>query len=66
MTAQGLKDYGFDKPIDKKRAFYDMMSKAKNRDRVAQAKFEEPPYYMRFLESWTTKREEEEYERNSF
>lgn len=58
-----INDYGYiETPSRVRKAFHAMMSKAKNRDRIAQARFEEPPYYMRFLESWTTRREESEDE----
>jgi predicted secreted hydrolase len=56
-----INDYGYlDTPSKVRKAFHAMMSKAKNRDRIAQAKFEEPPYYMRYLQSWTTRRESED------
>lgn len=60
---KSIMDYGYvNTPAKVRKAFHAMMSKAVNRDRIAQAKFEEPPYYMRFLSSWTTKREEVENE----
>ena len=52
-----MNEYDFRDPIKKKQAFYAMACKEVNRDIVAKAKFEEPPYYMRFLKNWTTKRE---------
>ena len=55
-------DYGYaDTPAKVRKAFHAMMSKSKNRDIIAKAKFEQPPYYMQFLASWTTRREEYEY-----
>lgn len=55
---KSIMDYGYaNSPAKVRKAFHSMMSRAKNRDRIAQAKFEEPPYYMRFLKSWTTRRE---------
>ena len=55
-------EFDFRSPVKRKQAFYTMASKEKNRDVVAKAKFDEPPYYMWFLESWTTRREESEDE----
>jgi hypothetical protein len=56
---KSIMDYGYaNSPAKVRKAFHSMMSRAKNRDRIAQAKFEEPPYYMRFLDSWTTRKEE--------
>lgn len=55
-----MNEHDFRDPLKRKQAFYYMASKEKNRDRIAQAKFEEPPYYMRYLQSWTTRRESED------
>ena len=52
-------DFNFDKPIDRKKAFYRMLAKAKDRDIVAKARFDRPPYYMQFLSSWTTGKEKD-------
>lgn len=46
--------------MEKKKACYQMMSEEKNRDYLAKVRFEQPPYYMHFLESWTTNRKEED------
>ena len=54
-----MNEYDFRDPLKKKQAFYAMACKEVNRDIVAKAKFDEPPYHMRFLKNWTTKREGE-------
>lgn len=48
----------FDKPVKAKQAFYEMASRAEQVNRKAKLRFQRPPYYMYFLESWTTKRED--------
>ena len=53
-------EFDFKSPVKRKQAFYSMASKEKNRDIVAKAKFDRPPFYMQYLESWTTGKEKED------
>lgn len=47
----------FEDPIRKKQQAYEMASRAELTNYMAKIRFKRMPYYMPFLESWTTGRE---------
>lgn len=49
----------FNDPINKKQAAYEMASRAELINIMAKVRFDRPPFYMRYLDSWTTGKERE-------
>lgn len=49
--------FNFDDPLKKKQAAYEMASRAELTNYMAKIRFKRMPYYMQFLESWTTGKE---------
>lgn len=47
----------YDDPLKKKQAAYEMASRAELTNYMAKIRFKRMPYYMPFLESWTTGKE---------
>lgn len=49
----------FSDSLTKKKAFYLVASKEKLVEHKAKIEFNRPPYYMKFMNSWTTRKEVE-------
>lgn len=49
----------FNDSLTKKQAFYAVASKESLVEHKAKIFYNRPPYYMKFLNSWTTRRERE-------
>lgn len=49
----------FNDPVKKKQAAYEMASRAELTNLRAKIWFDRPPFYMPYLESWTTGKEKE-------
>lgn len=47
----------FNDPVKKKQAAYEMASRAELTNLRAKIWFDRPPFYMPYLESWTTRKE---------